>query len=125
MPITSTKKRRLSSGFGVSNSKWPKWAISMFGSGSIRLSLFLKLLVACGFSNDGRVVDDPTDRDLRNRRRMLRVFLAHLKRSVKPVLSGLFGSSHRRQLPFRHKVNGKSSPTAGEQEPILSSNAYI
>src|SRR6476660_2556900 len=33
MPITSTKNFRLSSGFGVSNSIWPRWARSKIGSG--------------------------------------------------------------------------------------------
>src|SRR4051795_9819533 len=35
MPITSTKKRRLSSGFGVKISRWPRWATSMIGSSCI------------------------------------------------------------------------------------------
>src|SRR3978361_2093472 len=38
MPITSTKNFRLSSGFGVSNSMWPRWARSKIGSGVIRIS---------------------------------------------------------------------------------------
>src|SRR5277367_1057468 len=38
MPITSTKNFRLSSGFGVSNSMWPRWARSKIGSGCIRIS---------------------------------------------------------------------------------------
>src|ERR1700727_1304061 len=39
MPITSTKNFRLSSGFGVSNSRWPRWARSKIGSGSILVNL--------------------------------------------------------------------------------------
>jgi hypothetical protein len=35
MPITSTKNFSLSSGFGVSNSMWPRWARSKIGSGCI------------------------------------------------------------------------------------------
>ena len=35
MPNTFTKKFRLSSGLGVRSSRWPKWAISMIGSGCI------------------------------------------------------------------------------------------
>src|SRR5258707_755084 len=35
MPITSTKNFRLSSGFGVSSSIWPRWARSKMGSGVI------------------------------------------------------------------------------------------
>src|SRR3954470_20963105 len=35
MPSTSTKKRRLSSGLGVSSSRWPRWATSMIGSSCI------------------------------------------------------------------------------------------
>src|SRR6266508_4374085 len=35
MPMTSTKNFRLSSGFGVSNSMWPRWARSKIGSGVI------------------------------------------------------------------------------------------
>src|ERR1700677_1664763 len=42
MPITSTKNFRLSSGFGVSNSMWPRWARSKIGSGVIRKSLSLE-----------------------------------------------------------------------------------
>src|ERR1700733_3373132 len=38
MPITSTKNARLWSGFGVSNSMWPRWARSNIGSGCIRIS---------------------------------------------------------------------------------------
>src|SRR5216684_4531204 len=45
MPITSTKNFRLSSGFGVSNSMWPRWARSKIGSGFIRKSLFLQNVV--------------------------------------------------------------------------------
>src|ERR1700684_1269582 len=36
MPMTSTKNARLASGFGVSNSMWPRWARSKIGSGSMR-----------------------------------------------------------------------------------------
>src|SRR5712672_1348902 len=47
MPITSTKNFRLSSGFGVSISMWPRWARSKIGSGVMCVSpdryLFLKL----------------------------------------------------------------------------------
>src|SRR3954462_11137450 len=32
MPMTSTKNFRLSSGFGVNNSMWPRWARSKIGS---------------------------------------------------------------------------------------------
>src|SRR5665213_2616879 len=35
MPSTLTKKARLSSGFGVNISRWPKWAKSIIGSGMI------------------------------------------------------------------------------------------
>src|SRR5260370_23726431 len=35
MPMTSTKNFRLSSGFGVSISMWPRWARSKIGSGFI------------------------------------------------------------------------------------------
>src|SRR5882757_10222964 len=35
MPMTSTKNFRLSSGFGVSISMWPRWAMSKIGSGVI------------------------------------------------------------------------------------------
>src|SRR5437764_8642628 len=38
MPITSTKNFSLSSGFGVSNSRWPRWARSKIGSGCIPMS---------------------------------------------------------------------------------------
>src|ERR1700761_7733050 len=38
MPITSTKNFRLSSGFGVSNSMWPRWARSKIGSGCMMTS---------------------------------------------------------------------------------------
>src|SRR5258708_472484 len=38
MPITSAKNFRLSSGFGVSNSMWPRWARSKIGSGFIGVS---------------------------------------------------------------------------------------
>src|SRR5205807_4459837 len=37
MPITSTKNFRLSSGFGVSSSMWPRWARSKIGSGVMDL----------------------------------------------------------------------------------------
>src|SRR6202047_1568981 len=40
MPITSTKNFRLSSGFGVSNSIWPRWARSKIGSGGISIVLW-------------------------------------------------------------------------------------
>src|ERR1700761_2792730 len=39
IPITSTKNFKLSSGFGVSNSTWPRWARSRIGSGCISLLL--------------------------------------------------------------------------------------
>src|SRR5580692_12603404 len=39
MPITSTKNLRLSSGFGVSSSRWPRWARSKIGSGCILVDL--------------------------------------------------------------------------------------
>src|SRR5580698_10048682 len=39
MPITSTKNFRLSSGFGVSSSMWPRCARSKIGSGCMGLSL--------------------------------------------------------------------------------------
>src|SRR5215217_592976 len=35
MPMTSTKNFRLSSGLGVNNSMWPRWARSKIGSGVI------------------------------------------------------------------------------------------
>src|ERR1700733_14307314 len=47
MPSTLTKKARLSSGLGVSISKWPKWARSIMGS--IRLIILL-LSVLFGFA---------------------------------------------------------------------------
>src|ERR1700726_3975392 len=40
MPITSTKNFRLSSGAGVSNSIWPRWARSKIGSGGISIVLW-------------------------------------------------------------------------------------
>src|SRR3979490_2615319 len=39
MPMTSTKNFKLSSGFGVSNSMWPRWARSKIGSGFISIIL--------------------------------------------------------------------------------------
>src|SRR5712691_2292235 len=44
MPITSTKNFRLSSGFGVSNSIWPRWARSKIGSGCIAFFLAIYAL---------------------------------------------------------------------------------
>src|SRR5262245_31635848 len=38
MPMTSTKNFRLSSGFGVSISMWPRWARSKIGSGVMLVS---------------------------------------------------------------------------------------
>src|SRR5579863_8396012 len=40
MPITSTKNLKLSSGFGVSSSRWPRWARSRIGSGCMSMTLF-------------------------------------------------------------------------------------
>src|ERR687886_327512 len=37
MPMTSTKKRRDSSGLGVSSSRWPRCATSMMGSSCMAL----------------------------------------------------------------------------------------
>src|SRR6476646_9711402 len=44
MPMTSTKNFRLSSGFGVSISMWPRWARSKIGSDVIVLLLIAKVL---------------------------------------------------------------------------------
>src|SRR5882757_8581716 len=73
MPITSTKNFRLSSGFGVSRSRWPRWAISKIGSGVMAKSFSVQhtrqvveqFVDAKGARNEallGSIVDDQLQR---------------------------------------------------------------